>query len=180
MNSERILTISNIISVLRAAMAVPIIIFLSRDQMILATLFIMFAIVSDFIDGYFARKLNNVTLLGRTLDPLADKICILSIILFLVIKSKIPYHILVVLCVRDILIAAMLLYLINFKLMAIETNYAGKISTVLISMTVVAYIYDIKSIQASLILMTYIAIAISFAQYLFVFVNNFGKRKIYY
>ena len=46
--------------------------------MVVATTLIVLAIVSDAIDGFFARKNNEVTNLGKALDPIADKICILT------------------------------------------------------------------------------------------------------
>jgi cardiolipin synthase len=177
MSPERFLTLSNMISVLRAAMAAPIIIFLSRNQMVLATLFIFLAIISDCLDGYIARKFNNVTLLGKALDPAADKICIFSVILFLVIKDKIPINILVILGIRDLILTMMLLYLVNIKTLVVETNYAGKISTVLITITLITYIYNMTLLQKPVVLLTYVAISIAFVQYLLIFIRNFGNRK---
>ncbi len=89
---EQIWTLSNIISILRAALAFPIIIFIDRNQMVFATVCVLLAIISDMIDGFIARKFSTVTLLGKILDPIADKICILSILLYLIISQAISVH----------------------------------------------------------------------------------------
>jgi CDP-diacylglycerol--glycerol-3-phosphate 3-phosphatidyltransferase len=68
---------------------------------------VIFAIVafSDAVDGYLARRLNQVTVLGKLLDPLADKVLVLSVLLCFVelrVVSSIPVMILIA---RDLLVS---------------------------------------------------------------------------
>ena len=177
MSPERFITLSNVISIFRASMAAPIVIFLHRQQVVAASCFIFVAVVSDLLDGYCARKLNTVTVLGKALDPAADKICILSVILFLVITNKIPLHFLVIIGVRDLLLSILHLYLVNFRSIVTGANMAGKVTTVLLTLALFAYIYDFESLVAPVTYAVYAAMTVSFSQYFLIFLKNFGQRR---
>ncbi|MCP4744751.1 MAG: CDP-alcohol phosphatidyltransferase family protein [Desulfobacteraceae bacterium] len=176
MSPERFMTLSNIISICRASMAAPIIIFMNRGQMMWVTTFIVLAMVSDALDGFIARKFNTVTVLGKALDPAADKICIFSVILFLYIKNKIPLHFMVVIGVRDFLISIMHLYLVKLKFIVTGANFAGKVSTVMISAALCVHIYDFQAAQVFLIYAAYTFMSISFAQYFILCVKKYDRQ----
>lgn len=177
MNRERIWTLSNIVSSLRAAMAIPIIISLSKENVFWVTFFIALALISDAIDGMLARKYNAVTLLGKALDPIADKICVLSITLFLIIKDRIPFHFLIFLMTRDLILALMNIYLMNLKSFVTGTNIIGKTSVVMVALTLIAAIYKIEPLRDIFMMLSYILLMISFIQYALIFIRNFGKAK---
>jgi CDP-diacylglycerol--glycerol-3-phosphate 3-phosphatidyltransferase len=176
-SNEQIWTLSNIISILRAALAFPIIIFIDRNQMVPATVCVLLAIISDMIDGFIARKFSTVTLLGKILDPIADKICILSILLYLIISQDISVHFLIGIALRDISLAIMHVYLVNHKLDTLETNYAGKTSTVLISLTLIVYVYNISALQVYFLFSAYCVMAISLVQYALTFTRTVMGNK---
>ena len=157
-------------------MAAPIVIFLHRHQMVAATSFMLLAVVSDALDGYLARRLNAVSVLGKALDPAADKICILSVILFLVIKNKIPMYFLVIVGGRDLLLCILHLYLVNFRSIVTGANMAGKVTTILLSVALFAYIYDIGDLIIPVTYAVYVTMTISFLQYFTIFLRNFGRR----
>jgi len=121
------------------------------------------------IDGVIARKFSTVTQLGKYLDPIADKICILSILLYLIISHKIPIHFLIGIALRDITIASMHVYLLNNKLDHLETNFAGKTSTVLITLTLIVFVYDISFLKDYILITAYSVMALSFVQYALTF-----------
>ncbi|NWJ90729.1 CDP-alcohol phosphatidyltransferase family protein, partial [Marine Group I thaumarchaeote] len=67
---SRILTVANMISLLRAFLALPIIYTLQYPQWRLWTfVLILIALVSDMLDGYFARRAHEVTHFGKWIDP---------------------------------------------------------------------------------------------------------------
>lgn len=177
LHPERLITLSNTISIFRACMAAPIIIYLNRNQMVMVSIFIFLAVISDMLDGYLARKFNSVTILGKALDPAADKICMLSVILFLFIHGRIPLHFFIIIGVRDFGVAVMHLHLVNIKSIVTGANRAGKLSTVLIAAAVLAYIYDLNAVKLPLVLAAYIAMTISFLQYFRVLLKNIGKNR---
>jgi CDP-diacylglycerol--glycerol-3-phosphate 3-phosphatidyltransferase len=93
--------------------------------------------ISDLLDGYFARKLNQVSELGKILDPLADKIFIISIGIILLIQNIIPLWFVIVIIVRDIIIFSGGTYLKYSKKIVPVSNWIGKISVFIIGCTLV-------------------------------------------
>lgn len=93
---------------------------------------------SDFLDGYLARKMNLVTDLGKFLDPIADKLLVNSILIFLVIEPSFApdqqvlpqLFILVILMIaRDLIVDALRLMAVK-KNVVIAANIFGKAKTV--------------------------------------------------
>lgn len=84
---------------------VPVIIaLLTPDQvgysMVAAGLFII-ASITDYYDGYFARKYNAVSTMGKLMDPIADKILVTSILVILATYGKIDPYMVIVILARD-------------------------------------------------------------------------------
>lgn len=177
MTPERIWTLSNIISILRGSMGFPIAVLLSRNIMLWANVLIFLAIVSDGVDGFIARKNNQVTNLGKALDPIADKVCIFTVVLFLIINEQIPIQFLIVVGIRDLLISMMYVYLVNLKGYAIGANFLGKISIITVTAVILAYVYKVEQLQFPLLLISYTMLTLSFLQYTLLFLKNFGRRS---
>ena len=83
------MNIANRLTILRILLIVPFIIILiwkSEDFSYRLIAFVIFGIASitDFLDGYLARKFNLITNFGKLMDPLADKILVLSSLLIFV------------------------------------------------------------------------------------------------
>ena len=103
-------------------------------------LFIFFVIASftDFLDGYLARKNNQVTDLGKFLDPVADKLLINTMVIFLVVPAsyltngQMDFSIwcAILLVLRDIVVDA-LRFIAAQKGVVIAANIFGKLKTVL-------------------------------------------------
>ena len=79
----RIITLANFLSVLRAFLTLPIVYSLAHDWISWAVLLVLFAVATDWLDGYFARKAHEVSDLGKFLDPVADSIAIAGVVLFI-------------------------------------------------------------------------------------------------
>jgi len=76
--SKKIFTISNLLSLSRIAMAPFIVMGLVSGRIFLVLGLFVLASLTDLLDGYFARLFNEPTVLGTYLDPLADKVLLLS------------------------------------------------------------------------------------------------------
>src|SRR6187551_3041696 len=66
--------------------------------------------ISDFFDGYLARRWNQVTKLGRILDPTADRMLTIAVVLGLGLRGIIPWWLVAVLFARDVVVGVALLY----------------------------------------------------------------------
>ena len=71
---------------------------------IYASVFFIFAVLTDFIDGYIARKKKLVTNLGIFLDPIADKLLVVTILIMLIPLNRIPAWVVVIIIFREIFI----------------------------------------------------------------------------
>jgi CDP-diacylglycerol--glycerol-3-phosphate 3-phosphatidyltransferase len=107
------MTIANILTIIRIVL-VPIFLVILLTEMhnkeIIAFLIFLVASVTDAVDGYFARKLNQITELGKFLDPLADKLLISAALLALVSQGYVEAWIAAVIILREIFITAFRFY----------------------------------------------------------------------
>ena len=85
--------------------------------------------VSDFLDGYLARRWNQVTRLGGILDPTADRLLTIVVVAALAIRGVIPWWLLAVLFARDIVVGVALLYARHRKVAVPEVAFVGKAAT---------------------------------------------------
>ena len=94
----------NLITMARIAL-VPVLILLLKDQEYVAALIVfVIAGVSDALDGYLAKRLNVQSRLGAILDPVADKLLLVSSYVMLTFLGHIPFWLMVVVAFRDLLI----------------------------------------------------------------------------
>lgn len=98
------MTIPNIITIARLLMVPLLVWFLIEGQFDLAFWTFLLAGVSDAVDGILARKFDMQSLLGAYLDPLADKVLLVSIYVTLGLMLEIPTHVVIAVVSRDILI----------------------------------------------------------------------------
>jgi len=127
-----ILNIPNVLSLARIVF-VPLFIYLlmspSKESKIWSL--VVFAIVSitDLLDGWSARKLNQETEFGKFIDPLADKLLVVStLIAFLILDKFIPLWMVIIIVGRDIMITVMRSMAIK-KGTSLKTSNFGKIKT---------------------------------------------------
>lgn len=93
------------------------------------------------LDGFLARKRNEISELGKIIDPLADKVCIITISLILLFQGVIPYWFVLIIVLRDVLIFSGGVYLKNSKKVVLMSNWAGKISVFIIGLTLLFSIF---------------------------------------
>ena len=127
---HRIFTISNLISFSRAFVAIPIIYlhYQAGYPTLAVDLLIIYGIGSDFLDGYLARKMDQISELGKVLDPMADKMCAFIVFSYTVFIGLIPVWFFVLLLVRDLLIASGAIYIKSKRSKIPMSVMAGKIT----------------------------------------------------
>jgi len=85
--------------------------------------------VSDFFDGYLARKLNQTSALGRVLDPAADRLLTVVVVVGLAWREIIPWWLLAVLLARDLVMGIALLWLRRRTTETPTVTFLGKSAT---------------------------------------------------
>ena len=127
----RVWTIPNILSVVRLLL-VPVFLYLLlvRHAYGPATAILMFSGVSDWADGKIARLVaNQSSRLGELLDPLVDRIYMVTVPVGLALAGVVPWWLVAVLLGRDVLLAATLPVLRARGLPALPVTYIGKAAT---------------------------------------------------
>lgn len=104
----------------------------------IATLVFIIASATDFLDGYLARKNNQVTSTGKFLDPIADKLLVMAGILIIIVDSILPIYVYIIICAlvfaRDYLVNS-LRQVASTKGIVIAADKSGKIKTVLLDIS---------------------------------------------
>lgn len=128
--SDRIWTVPNLLSMLRL-LGVPLFLWLVLVPKadVLALIVLALAGLSDWLDGKIARAWNQATKLGQILDPLADRLYIFAALLGLVVRGIVPWWLMAILVLRDVLIIGALPLLRHFGYGPLPVNFAGKAAT---------------------------------------------------
>jgi cardiolipin synthase len=180
-HARDLLKIPNILSLSRFVCAPLVFYFFSLpgwQGKILTLVFLSLLFLTDFFDGFLARKLNQRSDLGRILDPLADKLLILLLILALHIYRGLPLYVLFLVLGRDLLILLGGLYVIFRKNIVLESNIWGKAATVCLMFAVLFYVLDILwYISLGILLAGLALVGISLATYILSFIRVLGKTK---
>ncbi|MBN1799392.1 MAG: CDP-alcohol phosphatidyltransferase family protein [Spirochaetales bacterium] len=140
--------------------------------------FLTLLFLTDFFDGYLARKLNQESDLGRILDPLADKLLILLLLVALIIYRDLPLYVLFIVLGRDLAILIGGLYITLAKKIVLESNIWGKAATVCMMAAVLIYVLDIWwYISLASLILGLLLIFISFITYLRTFLKTLRTKK---
>lgn len=135
---NRVLTVPNLISFLRIC-SIPYLAWLiTKNHMILALIVLAISAFSDCIDGYIARRWNQVSKLGQILDPIADRLLIIFSTVALAIAKIIPWWALVLVVLRDVIMAALVVLLAQHDYGPLPVNFVGKAGTALIMLAIVS------------------------------------------
>ncbi len=105
---------------------IPLFIFVAEKNPFLGAVIFSLAAITDFFDGYIARKSKQVTKIGILLDPIADKLLVISALIILVDMELAPAWIAIVIIIREFLITGLRIVALT-KDMVIPAETGGKI-----------------------------------------------------
>ncbi|MBS4028468.1 MAG: CDP-alcohol phosphatidyltransferase family protein [Ignavibacteriales bacterium] len=156
----------------RVVLLIPGIYFLlenSEKGNFIFLLLLFIGALTDFLDGYFARRFNQITELGKILDPIADKICIGSVILTLMLLGKLPFWFLLLILIRDVLIFSGGVYVKSSTGKILQSNKAGKWAVAVTLVPIFLSVMIVPSQQMILnifLLLSSVMLLVSFLLYL--------------
>jgi cardiolipin synthase len=127
---DRIWTIPNLLSLGRLVLLVVFCLLLfNAHERVPATIVLMVTGTTDFLDGYVARRLHQVTTLGKVLDPTADRIVLATGIVAIAAYRAVPWWLAGVVLGREILVSAAVLVLAALGARRIDVLWVGKAGT---------------------------------------------------
>jgi CDP-diacylglycerol--glycerol-3-phosphate 3-phosphatidyltransferase len=133
-NLRRELTnLPNLITMGRVALIPLVLVFIDNFNPLrsfIASLLYLLAAAGDFLDGYLARKRGEVSTLGKFLDPLADKLLVTSVLVFMLALGRVEAWVVVVIIARDFVVNG-LRSIASAQGMVISASEGGKIKTAL-------------------------------------------------
>lgn len=115
--------------------------------LIMDILFII-ASITDKVDGYLARKNNQVTTFGKFLDPIADKILVVSAMIVLVGQGKLPAWIPIIVIIREFAVSGYRLIAVESSGNVIAANKWGKLKTVTQMIAIILAFLDVNNFGA--------------------------------
>ncbi len=112
---------------------------------IIVDLIFIIASLTDKLDGYIARSRNQITTFGKFLDPLADKILVLSALVMLVEFGKIPAWIPIIVLAREFMVSGYRLIAVEKDGKVIAASIWGKLKTVTQMLAIILAFIDLNS-----------------------------------
>ena len=170
--ARRLVTIPNILSLSRLVLLAPILLLLGRDRGTLALGLMAVAWITDALDGWLARRLRQVSNLGRVLDHLVDKIWIGTVLVMLVLLRDLPAYIAVAVIGRDLLILAGSLVLMKARGTFVSSDVLGKITGFAFALMIIYYTLNLPALagwKGWMDSTVTVLIVVSFLNYLSVF-----------
>lgn len=165
-NREILFNLPNTLTLFRL-LCIPVVVvcvsFQGKWGSFLAALFFGLAFITDFLDGYFARKHGNVTSLGKFLDPLADKILVSATMIILIPLGRIPAWIVLLIIARELAVTGLRSIAANEGIV-IQASPLGKYKTIFQSTAIIGLClhYEYLDIDFHLVGMVFLWTALIF------------------
>lgn len=126
---DRIWTIPNVISFVRLLMVPVVLVLILRGEDVAAVIVLIASAASDWFDGLIARRFNQMSKLGRFLDPSADRLFIAVTLVGMAVRGLVPWWLVVVVFARDAVVGVMLPFMVRRGYPGFPVHLAGKAGT---------------------------------------------------
>ena len=129
----KILTIPNLLSLIRILL-IPLFVwlYLGKENVPATAVVLALSGLTDALDGFIARHYHMVSDFGKALDPFADKLTQFAMLCCLVIRFPRMLWLIIVLCVKEVLVASSQLLVIRKTELVLGAEWHGKITTILL------------------------------------------------
>lgn len=119
--------------------------------------------LTDTMDGYIARKYNQITKVGIVLDPLADKLMLITVLICATVSKDIPVWIIALVTLKEVLMILGGILLWNDNNSVIPANIFGKLATLLSYIAIVSVLFDFpynRQILYAFVAMAFLALIV--------------------
>ena len=122
-------TVPNVVSMVRLALVPVFAVLIVSGEDVWALIVLAVSGASDWLDGFLARRLDQVTKLGQVLDPAADRLFILVTLIGLLWRGVVPWWVLALVVLRDVLLACLAPVLARYGYGPLAVTMVGKAGT---------------------------------------------------
>ena len=179
-----LVTIPNILTYIRFLLVAPFMYFFLKERYLLAGLMIGLSGLSDCFDGMIARHFDQVTPLGKILDPIADKVTLFSVALCMLIYIPSLLPLLGILMFKEITMLFCGLILLTKRITPPAAKWYGKFATVVFyfSVTTIIFLkavfnYESAVLIIGLFLLTAIVMVFAMVKYAIMFFTLLKENK---
>jgi cardiolipin synthase len=127
---EKKLNIPNVLTAIRLLLSIPSAWAIYSGEYLIAVGVFILAFITDFLDGFIARRFNQSTEFGRMLDPLADKTLVCVSIVLMFVRGLLPIWFIAVILGRDLLILLGGLFALRRTKVVLPSNNTGRAAVV--------------------------------------------------
>ncbi len=164
LEKDRIFTLANLLSVVRLFLLPFVLAALlvnRHDYDLIAFGLIVLAGLTDYLDGVAARRRDEISQLGKIIDPVADKIFVAFLGFILILLRGLPIWFVAIFLIRDFLILTVSYLLFLNRDIVITSSFLGKATTVVLLVTLVLYTVRLEEIGLPLVYVSTALVIIS-------------------
>ncbi len=132
----------NVVTLLRLVLVPVALVLLVGDRREAALAVLALLAATDWVDGFLARRLGQVTTLGKILDPVADKVAVAALVIFLAARGEVPVWGAIVVLARDVGILIGALALARTASDVPQAGRVGKATAVALAAMVLVHVAD--------------------------------------
>jgi CDP-diacylglycerol--glycerol-3-phosphate 3-phosphatidyltransferase len=182
--NRKLWTLSNSLSILRIILVIPLAVYISSEtpaDRSYAVGLILLVVMTDFLDGFAARRLGQITDIGKILDPLADKIAVAVVCIILAVKGELPFWFVLVAVARDVLILAGGLYLRRSRGILFQSNMIGKWTVGIFSLYIFVLVVQVQTpgwLSEVLLIASTAMLAVSLTVYVQRFISTVNAHNV--
>jgi cardiolipin synthase (CMP-forming) len=179
--AARIVTVPNILSVSRIVLLPIVLLLLVKRQNAAAVAVMAVSWTTDALDGYLARKLGQVSNLGRVLDHLVDKVWVGSVLVTLVYLRNLPFYLAAAVIFRDLLILAGSGVIMKVRGLFVQSDVVGKITGCAFALMMVFYTLELPVLmkyKSAVDFIVTVLVVVSFLNYLTVFLRRMARFRL--
>ena len=141
-----------------------------------ASLLFVIASITDYFDGYIARELDQITMMGAIIDPLADKMLVLAAFLGLMVTGAASVWAIYIIIVRELFITGLRTVAVS-KGIDVSASWAGKVKTVA-QMVAIGFLLMHWPLAGLLLWLAVALTVYSGVEYLYGFWRTYNSKKV--
>ena len=178
------LTVPNLLTYLRILLIGPFVYLFLNQEYIWAMVTVGVSALSDCCDGFIARRFNQVTDLGKMLDPIADKLPLLAVMVCITILTPIVLPIMLILILKDVVMLIGGTYMIKKGLQPPAAKWYGKVGTIVFYFSVILIVFlkavfnlEFPVLNVILLSLTAVIMVYALLQYFLIFRSMLKNQK---